>query len=551
MGRQPLRRRRAGRWAAPELSADLLQHSAVPTFVIDARHRVQLWNRACELLTGISAESVIGTTRHWAPFFAEPALCLADVVLGPRGQDNLSFSPYFSTIRRSPLLPEGLEAEGWYPDLNGRDRYLFSHAAPVRDRAGRVVAVVQTLEDLTDRRLAEEALRASERNYRELVESTNSIILRLDQQGRVVFCNDYGQRLFGYAREELLGRPLTETIVPAFESTGRDLHQHMAAICAEPDRYPLSENENITRDGGRLWVSWANKVLATVQGKATEILCIGQEITEKKRLQAQMIETEKMVTIGGLAAGMAHELNNPLGAIIQSAQNLRRRLSAGLAANEQVAAEVGIDIEKMQAYLQRRGIFEMLTHVTTAGARAADIIANLLAFSQKRVLGRSSVQLAELVERAIDLAACDYDLKKRYGIRDMVIERDYAPALPPVVVNGAEIEQVVFNLLKNAAQALAGCPADREPRIRVKVGRQDDFAFIEVADNGPGIPAAVRGRIYDPFFTTKRVGEGTGLGLSVSYAIVVQHYQGSIMVDSIEGEGARFTVRLPFERNGK
>lgn len=391
---------------------------------------------------------------------------------------------------------------------------------------------------------AEEALASSERNYRELVESTNSIIIRLDMAGRIIFCNEFALRFFGYERDELIGRPVIGTIVPQIESTGRDMREMIATICADPDNHALIENENITRDGRRVWVSWANKAVVSA-GQVPEILCVGQDITEKKRLQSLIIETEKMVTIGGLAAGMAHELNNPLGAIIQSVQNLRRRLSSGLAANEQVAAEEGIDIAALQRYLERRGITEILTNITTAGTRAADIIARMLAFSQKSIIGRTSTRLPELMDRAIDLAACDYDLKKRYDFRAITINRDYDPALPPVVVNAGEIEQVMFSLLKNAGQALAERPVDRLPRIDVRIGARDGFVVIEVSDNGPGIPATVRPHIFDPFFTTKKVGEGTGLGLSVSYAIIVQHHQGSIQVDSHEGEGARFTVRLP------
>lgn len=398
------------------------------------------------------------------------------------------------------------------------------------------------------RKKTEDVLVSSEDSYRELVERTNSIILRLDLAGRLTFCNEFALRFFGYGRDELVGQPVIDTIVPRIESTGRDMRKVIAGICTAPDNHALSESENITKDGRRVWISWANKAMTMADGQEPEILCVGQDITEKRRLQALMLEAEKMVTISGLVAGMAHELNNPLGAIIQSVQNLRRRLSGGLAANEQVAGEVGIDIASLERYLERRGIFDMLTHITTAGTRAADLIAKLLAFSQKSVAGRTSVQLSTLMDRAIDLAACDYDLKKRYDFRAITISRDYDPAMPPVVAHAAEIEQVMFNLLKNAAQALAERPADRQPRLWVRTGALNGFAVIEVADNGPGIPDAIRAHIFDPFFSTKQVGEGAGLGLSVSYAIVVQHHQGSIEVESREGEGARFTVRLPCDR---
>jgi PAS domain S-box-containing protein len=430
----------------------------------------------------------------------------------------------------------------------GHRRWIETIKTPYCNEAGEVVGTVGIARDIDARKRAEAAMASMANSYRDLVESSNSIIIRLDRAGRMIFCNEHAIRFFGFAREELLGRPITATIVPPVESSGRDLGELIAALCSDPDRYALSENENITRDGRRVWVSWANKALQAVGRQEPEILCVGQDITEKKRLQFLMVETEKMVTIGGVAAGMAHELNNPLGAIIQSVQNLRRRLTGGLAANEQVAGEVGIDIAALQQYLDRRGIFEMLTHIATAGTRAADIIAKMLAFSQKGVIGRRSVRLAELMERQIELAACDYDLKKRYDFRGITIKRSYDETAPLVEVNVAEIEQVIFNLLKNAAQSLGDRPQGQPPCIEVITGVQGGFAFFSVADNGPGIPAAVRARIFEPFFTTKQVGEGTGLGLSVSYAIVVQHHQGSIQVDARPGGGARFTVRLPGAR---
>lgn len=494
----------------------------------DEESRFIAVNAAFGLACGLSPAELLGKSDYdvWPRELAEQY----------RRDDRLVMTTLEPTHFEEPL-----------EEHSGRRRWIETIKTPYFDESGSVAGTAGIARDIDARKKAEEALASSELNYRELVESTNSIIIRLDVAGRIIFCNESALRFFGYGRDELVGRPIVDTIVPQIESTGRDMHGVITAICADPDRHALSEYENITRDGRRVWISWANKAIVVAAGHQPEILCVGQDITEKRRLQALMVETEKMITIGGLAAGLAHELNNPLGAIIQSTQNLRRRLTAGLAVNEQVAAEVGIDLAGLQQYLERRGIFEILTHITTAGTKAADIIVKMLAFSQNSGLGRSSVNLANLMERAIDFASCDYDLKKRYNFRSITITRAFDPKVPQVIVNVEEIQQVMFNLLKNAAQALAEHPADRLPRIDVKIGVQDGFAVIEVADNGPGIPAAIRAHIFDPFFTTKQVGEGTGLGLSVSYAIIVQHHQGCIQLDSREGEGACFTVWLPCE----
>jgi signal transduction histidine kinase len=273
-----------------------------------------------------------------------------------------------------------------------------------------------------------------------------------------------------------------------------------------------------------------------------------EDVTERARIQELMVQTEKMISVGGLAAGMAHEINNPLGIISQAAQNIERRISSELPANRQVAEQVGVSLESVQAYLAKREIPQFLLDMRQASSRAAKIVSNMLQFSRKSESVRQPVPLPDILDRSLELAASDYDLKKRYDFRSIEIIRHYDPNVPTVPVVVVEMEQVFLNLLKNAAQAMAANPPERKPTITLRLKRQDRYAVIEVEDNGLGMDETVRRRVFEPFFTTKEPGVGTGLGLSVSYMIITQNHKGLISVQSTPGLGTLFRIQLPLAK---
>jgi signal transduction histidine kinase len=172
----------------------------------------------------------------------------------------------------------------------------------------------------------------------------------------------------------------------------------------------------------------------------------------------------------------------------------------------------------------------------------------MLNFSRRSDSGIVDQDVAALVRQALAMAEKDYDLKKKYDFRQIAVRLALSEALPAVPCIPSEIEQVLLNLLRNAAQAMseAGTP---HPAITVRTAREGAEALIEVEDNGPGIPDAQINRVFEPFYTTKKVGEGTGLGLSVSYFIVTTTHRGSLSVASEPGRGTRFSIRLPLERS--
>jgi PAS domain S-box-containing protein len=276
----------------------------------------------------------------------------------------------------------------------------------------------------------------------------------------------------------------------------------------------------------------------------THMLLALRDMTEHHRIQELLVQTEKMLSLGGIAAGIAHEINNPLGIILQNAQNAELRLRPDFPKNRQVAEELGVTLEDVHRYVTARGIPNFLADIRDAGGRAAGIVRTMLDFGRKSESRRTICAVHDMLETAISLASKDYDLKKHYDFRRITIERDYAPALPPVFVAQTEIEQIFLNLLRNAAHALHEAPPAEGPRIRITTRHHQGMVRIRIADNGPGIPAEVLPHIFEPFFTTKPPGHGTGLGLAVSY-FIAQNHSGRLWAESEPGHGAAFFLELP------
>jgi len=395
----------------------------------------------------------------------------------------------------------------------------------------------QLTHELLERKHAEDEIRHLKNYLANIIDSMPSLLVGIDRDEQVTQWNRHAEILTGIPAAEAIGKPIA-TLLP-------DYKNWIAAMREEiRQRRPASlEKLLIEKEGKRYFYDLMLYPLVAngVEGSVLRI----EDVTERTRIQELMIQTEKMMSVGGLAAGMAHEINNPLGIITQAAQNIERRISPELSANQQAAAESGVNLDGLAAYFECRQIPEFIASIREAAARASKIIASILRFSRKAETAMLPASLADITEQALELAANDYDLKKKYDFRSIEIIRDYQPDMPEVPVVATEIEQVLLNLLKNAAQAMNANPAECKPCIMLRIRRKDRYAVIEVEDNGLGMTEEVRHRVFEPFFTTKEPGIGTGLGLSVSYMIVTQNHKGLMDVASQPGNGARFTVRLP------
>ncbi|MCG8636558.1 MAG: ATP-binding protein, partial [Desulfobacterales bacterium] len=269
------------------------------------------------------------------------------------------------------------------------------------------------------------------------------------------------------------------------------------------------------------------------------------DVTERVALEEVMIQSEKMMSVGGLAAGMAHEINNPLAGIIQNIQVLKNRMTRHMPKNIEAAKELELDPALIHAYMERRGMFRLMDAAVKAGGRAARIVDNMLSFSRKDPGAVSRAVLPELMDKAVEIAHNDYALKKRFDFMKINIIRHYPDPGIAVFGHPGMLQQVFFNLLKNGAQAMASYSPCTDPTFTISIKKRAASVRIEIADNGPGMDKETCKRIFEPFFTTKAVGKGTGLGLSVSYFIIAETHGGTIEAVSEPGSGTAFVIQIP------
>lgn len=433
--------------------------------------------------------------------------------------------------------------ETTYRSHTGSTREVIVHSALLPGADSTTAGMVGIITDISERKEMEQRLRDAEHHLTSVIDSMPSMILGADGNGNVTLWNKQAEQNTGISRQQACGQPLATLIprlqryLPAKDACNLDAAVHHRGQLTMHDGEPHYEDILVSPLEGCL----PGAVMLRVD-----------DVTERTRLEGLLLQTEKMHSLGSLAAGMAHEINNPLGGISGAATNISRRLSPALASNRKAAEEHDLNLEKLEAYLNARNIPAMLGTILDASNRASTIVRSMLDFSRPSAGRMSSMPVEELIESALGFASSDYDLKKQYDFKRIRILRDFAP-LQPIICVASEIEQVLLNLFKNAAHALADktfLPPEAASII-IRTYAEKDAACIDVEDNGPGLPADMQRRIFEPFFTTKAPGRGTGLGLSVCYSIITRNHHGSIDVTSIPGQLTRFTLRLPYTHNAQ
>lgn len=400
----------------------------------------------------------------------------------------------------------------------------------------RILSAKYVLEDKVRERTIE--LQRSKSYLNDVFDSIESILLSLDDNLLITNINTYALSKLKMSKSNVIGTTLFETLpeLLEFESEIRNVAFNHKVF--EINKVPL------TFKGEETFVN-----MACFPIKSYEVVGVVlriDDVTKMVSLEDMMIQTEKMASLGSLAAGMAHEINNPLGAILQGIQNVERRFSDSIAQNVELAEEIGVDLHLTREYMARRGITDFLIGVVDAGKRASEIVSNMLQFSRLSKSEKEPCFLHNIVDSALELASTDYDLAGKYDFRHINIIKDLSSSNSIVVCTKTEIEQVLLNFLKNGAYAIFKKEFNSEkPQITIRSFDQGNKVRIEIEDNGCGMDENTTKRIFDPFFTTKPAGSGTGLGLSVSYFIIKEKHNGAIFAESKLGQGAKFTVILP------
>ncbi|MFZ5573332.1 MAG: ATP-binding protein [Thermodesulfobacteriota bacterium] len=391
---------------------------------------------------------------------------------------------------------------------------------------------------VVDLRAKESDLNKTKNYLNNIINSMPSMLVGVDQGGNVTEWNVEAERATGIPAGQAKGKHLN-VVYPGLITQLEEVYKTMR------EKKPYKAEKLMSWVEGETHYSDVMVYPLITNGVEGAVLRI-DDVTNRVRIEEMMIQTEKMISVGGLAAGMAHEINNPIGGILQSVQNINRRVSTDFQKNVQAARECGTELQFIRMYLEKREIFSFLEGIRDAGQRAANIIANMLNFSRQSHSQFMPTRLDALLDNTLALAAHDYDLKKRYDFRHIRIIREFSSNLPEVPCIPTEIEQVILNLLKNAAQAMMEKDDPRkEPQIILRLRLEGKSAVIEVEDNGPGMDENIRKRVFEPFFTTKEVGVGTGLGLSVAYFIINNNHRGTMTVTSTPSIGTKFSITLP------
>ena len=429
---------------------------------------------------------------------------------------------------------ESYEARGVRKDGTIYPIYIQGKEIPYR---GRTVHAVE-FRDITELKQAEEELRHLRNYLSNIIDSMPSVLVGVDSKGAVTQWNRRAEQVTGIRSETARFQPLDKM----FPSLTHEMDRIQTSIrerrvISAPKVYRKHEQETRYED-----VTIYPLVANGVEGAVIRL----DDVTERVRLEEMMIQNEKMLSVGGLAAGMAHEINNPLAGIVQSASVLENRLLGDLPANQKAANAAGITLAAMRQYITLRKLPGLMANIRESGSRAAAIVKNMLSFARKSDKAISSQDLGALLDQTVELLKTDYNMKKQYDFKQIKLVREYEEDAPSVPCEGSKLQQVFMNILKNGAEAMAETTdASAQPAFMLRVKDDGAWVRVEIEDNGPGMDEGIRRRIFEPFFTTKPAGKGTGLGLSVSYFIVTEDHGGEMRVVPAVGGGTCFVIRLP------
>jgi PAS domain S-box-containing protein len=375
--------------------------------------------------------------------------------------------------------------------------------------------ILSVIRDITERKKAEEALRESEERHRALLELGErigeAVVMLQDNElgiGRQVYVSNEWSRITGYTNEELLNMSIFDLIHPVDRKEAIKRHEKRIRGEILPGLYELTL---IRKDGSKTSVE-GTFAYSSYKGKPANVGYI-RDISERKKMEEQLIVTDRLASIGELASGVAHELNNPLTGIIGFSELLLKKDAP-------------------------EDIMEDLKIINREAQRTAQVVRNLLTFARKHDTAKKPVDINEAIQSVLDLRAYEQN------VHNIKVITDFDTSLPEITGDIFRLQQVFVNIIINAEHFMI--QAHKKGTLNITTKRKGDIIRTSFADDGPGIKEEHMAHLFDPFFTTKEVGKGTGLGLSICHGIIAEH-EGNIYAESKLGRGATFIVELPIK----
>ena len=495
---------------------DIIDFLPDATFVIDQNRTIIAWNKAMVKMTGVDSSDMLGQGNfaYSQPIYGERRPMLIDLIW-TFDQETASRYEYVKNVG------ETLFAEMFVPYLHdGAGAHIWVTASPLYNRQGELVGAIESLRDMTEHKYIEKALRESEERYRMVLESNPDPCVLYDMDRHAVYFNPAFTRVFGWTIEECQGKRMDFYIPPECLSESLYFFEKLASGLNFHD----FKTRRYTKDGRTLDVSISASAYPGHDGHSWGSVVNLRDITEQKKMEARLQQSQKMEALGTLAGGIAHDFNNILGAI--------------LGYTELALLHQPLD-DRLKSHLEQ---------VIAAGDRARDLVRHILSFSRQTEQEIKPLAIGSLVKEALKML--------RASLPSTIEIKQSIPAdLPTILGDPTQVHQIIMNLCTNSAQAMNDdggrlsiilneieiSPVDAQVNPDLAPGR---YVQLSVSDTGMGIPAGIRDRIFDPYFTTKAAGVGTGLGLSTVHGIV-KSYGGVINVYSEPDRGSSFHVYLP------
>ena len=503
----------------------IIEGFPIPTFVINRDHQVILWNRACTELTGYDARDMIGTDRHYFPFYNEKRPLIADLILD---QDWDGMERYYGSkkLRKSEKIEGAYEVRDFFENLGGRARHLYFLAAPIYDEKGEIIEAIETLQDISKeldmaRRIKayaynlQEELNANIRLREEveslyaylqsIIDSSPDRLYELDPEGMISYVSGDLKRGAHLVSDRFKGKHFMEFVAPEHREITMQIWQGVKKGVFQP-----YEIEARAKDGTK-----RNLLITPTRVKGTDrVLFVQRDMTEFKSLEKKFYESQKLAAVGQLSAGIAHEVRNPLSSIKMSLQILEKRMNPE-----------GNDLKRFK--IAEREVEHL-----------ENLVSDVLIYAKPMEPKKEYADLQRILERSLYLSE-QYIKQKQIQVKTYC-DNDF----PLLLVDTVMVEQALINLYRNAIDAMeTGGTLSITARL---LSREHREAIIEIRDNGSGIAEEDMIHLFNPFFTQKQY--GTGLGLTQVKKIIELH-EGTIDISSEKGKGTEVKITLPVSEN--